>query len=247
MIKAFLKLAAIGISVILLSFLIVFGVRLLGSQQTFAQPHHAWMARPFWWIYRPSAEALCQTADVDTLIPSPDWIVVLPVVRNDQEWIVPCKNPKTVHDFLQTKHVDWLLDVKAHDTWNLDDLITAVNSTLPNKNIGAWADSQKVSLYLRKKSPEWLFAADTAALVRFRMYISLWIESAIDFWPDFVIASFAPSGPFRFDIRGSGELARRKKRIVWEWNDESQQPEVPIQGIMTNRPSAAQQKFGGRL
>ena len=93
-----------------------------------------------------------------------------------------------------------------------------------------------------------LFAADSASLVRLRTFESLWVESAMDFWPDFVISSFTAKDAPQVDTRMAAELERRKKPVVWKWSETAtEDPPVSIQGVMTNRPSAARQKWGSRL
>ena len=89
------------------------------------------------------------------------------------------------------------------------------------------------SRFLRKKGPQWLFAADPASLVRMQLFTSLWIETAVDFWPDFVIAANDASLPTRLTERLARELERRHKRIVWEGNEN---PLIPVQGRVTENP-----------
>jgi len=177
--------------------------------------------------------------------------VAIPVKRLGQEddWVIPCAEPLRLAEFLEkTTHPDFLLIVQAHDTWSLDKLVEIASHFDETKHFAVSAEAQKVSLYLRKKAPQWLFAADPASLLRLRTFASMYMESTMDFWPDFVISNFSPQDALQIDPRMAAEIQRRKKRLLWNWNENaSEDPRVPIQGIMTNRPSAAQQKWRSRL
>src|SRR5258708_3041195 len=129
----------------------------------------------------------------------------------------PCKTPLLVKTYLQnTPHSDWLLRVEAHDTWSLDRLVEQVSAYDSSKHFGVLTESQKVAIYLRKKAPQWLYAADPASLLRFRMFESLWIETAMDFWPDFAVATLQAHDVYRLDERAARELQRRKRRLIWD-------------------------------
>jgi hypothetical protein len=247
MFQAAIKLLMITVFTLLLGFLAVFVVRQMGLHGSFATPTHPWAQRQFWWVFNPTAEELCQTKDLKSLLPGGQWIVSIPVKHVEEDWVVPCAKPQRLEEFLaHSEHDDWLLHVTAHDTWGLDELVAKVSPFDQNKHFAVLSDSQKVAVYLRKKAPQWLFAADSASLLRFRMFESMWIESAMDFWPDFLITSGNDS--FHLDERGAAEMQRRKKRVLWTWDEStSKEPHIAIQGVMTKRPSAAQQKFGTRL
>ena len=243
MFQALLKLILITGLTLLLGFFAVFVIRQMGLQQNFSATNHPWEQQRFWWVYAPSAEELCQTKD----LPSAPWILLLPLQRQEQNWVIPCAQPQLVQDFLaHQSHTDWLLHIRTHDTWGLDELVDKVSTFDQNKRFGVLSESQKAAVYLRKKAPQWLYAADGASLLRFRLFESLWIESAMEFWPDFIVTSAKDS--FRLDERGVAELQRRKKRVLWDWDESAdKEPPFAIQGIMTKRPSAAQQKFGAKL
>ncbi|MGZ3722520.1 MAG: hypothetical protein ACXVA9_06300 [Bdellovibrionales bacterium] len=220
----------------------------MGLHQTFQAPTHPWFERDFWGVYTPTADELCKNPDLD-LVPGKNWIVEVPVKRHEEDWQIPCTPALPLGEFLKrTSHRDFLLNVLAHDTWSLDKLVDIAAPFDETKRFAVRTEAQKVAMFLRKKAPQWLFAADSSSMVRLRTFESFWIESAIDFWPDFVISNFAAADSLQIDARMAAELERRKKRILWNWNENaSQDPLVSIQGIMTNRPSAAQQKWHGRL
>lgn len=249
MVKAVLRLILITVGFLILAVFAVLSIRWVGLQQGFQPPSHPWFQKPFWWVYTPAPEGLCQDVNLATTLPNPDWIVTIPVRRHEQDWQIPCAKPILLSDFLnRTDHKDFMLKVLTHDTWALDKLVEIVSAHDGKMRFAVVTDSQKASMFLRKRAPQWLFAADQASILRLRMFESLWIETAMDFWPDFVISSFAPQDDFHIDARMAAEVDRRKKRILLNWNENtSQEPPVPIDGVMTNRPSAAQQKFSPRL
>lgn len=249
MVKSFVKLLLLGAGFTILAGIVVVSMRYMGAQQAYVSPHHPWFERAFWWVYAPPFEDICAGKDLTANLPKQDWILTVPVKRHDEEWFVPCPAPIKIATFLKgSVQRDWLIQVKANDTWSLDQLVEAIAPFNVTKHFAISADSQKVAVYLRKKAPEWLFAADGASLLRLRLFESLWLETAIDFWPDFVTLTFNPHEPFHLDPRGAAELARRKKRVLWIWDpNTSLEPRVSIQGIMTNRPTAATDKFGARL
>jgi hypothetical protein len=248
MLYAFFRLFVITVVLLILAVFAVVGVRWTGNQQNFQAPTHPWFQREFWAIYSPTAEELCTNPDLDQS-PGKIWIVEVPVKRHEDEWLIPCAKPVPIGEFLKhSVHKDFLLNVQAHDTWSLDELVTAVSAFDESKHFAVKTDSQKIAMFLRKKAPQWLYAADSASLVRLRTFESMWIETAMDFWPDFVIATFTPKDAPQIDTRMAAELERRKKRVLWNWPENAtEDPPVSIQGVMTNRPSAARQKWNKSL
>jgi hypothetical protein len=247
MAQAILRLVVISIGCLMVAIFAVIGIRWMGLQQSFQAPSHPWFQRPFWAIFTPNGEDLCGKADWQAQIPDKNWIVEIPVKRLGQEddWILSCQKNVRLADFLKsTKQSDFLLAVQAHDTWSLDKLVEIVDNAGADKHFAVISDAQKVLIYLRKKAPQWLFAADSASLLRLRTYESFYIESAMDFWPDFVITGSDTPESVHLDAPMVQELERRKKRVIW---NASEDPRIPVQGIMTNRPSAAQQKWHDRL
>lgn len=248
MLFAFLRLAVMTIIIIILAVFAVVAIRWMGYQQTFQPASHPWFQRSFWAVYTPTADELCAHPDLDKS-PGERWIVEIPVKRKDDQWVIPCATPEALGAYLKsTTHRDFLLNVEAHDTWALDELVDVTKPFGESKAFGARTEAQKVAAYLRKKAPEWLFAADSASLLRMATYESMYIESAMDFWPDFVIDDPEAKDLAKVDARMAAEFERRKKPLLWKWNGNSADtPPFSIQGILTNRFGAAQQKWGDRL
>lgn len=73
-----------------------------------------------------------------------------------------------------------------------------------SKAIGISSRAQKVVHYLRKKAPQWVYQADTSTLVRFHLFEAMWIETAVEFWPDFVVVD--PDEPAILETRALREL-----------------------------------------
>jgi len=253
MFSTILRLIAITIGCLILGVFAVLAVRSMGQAQSYAPPPHVWFQRPFWGIYKVAPEKLCKDTSWEADLPNAQWIVAIPVERlgaRDGGWILGCKPTISLGDFLKrTKHTEFLLMVKAHDTWDLDKLVE-IGESFKKNHYAVTADAQKVLIYLRKQAPDWLFAADSASLLRLATYESLYIESAMEFWPDFVISPLDENVPdtVAIDARMAAELERRKKRLIWNMpQSTSADPRIPFQGIMTDRPSAAQQKWSDRL
>ncbi len=241
MIRAFAKLIALTALTSILAVLAAVFVRWMGFQQDFKAPPHPWFDQASWKIYSPEAEDLCAGGNLDLQLPGKNWIVTVPILRKGDDWLIPCATPLTLDKFLSGQaHTDWILNIRAHDTWSLDKLVDIVVPFEKDKRFAVITGSQKVAVFLRKKAPQWLFAADRTVLARFRVFESLWIETAMEFWPDFVITSFNEKADgFRIDERGAAELLRRHKRIIWNKSDGAAPPtNISFQGIMTGRPSA---------
>lgn len=238
MLQALLKLIVLTLAFLILSVFAVFFVRWMGFQQSFAPPSHPWFQQTFWSIYAPPTDVVCAGSSLGSKVPSKEWIVSLPVKRVDGRWVIPCEKPVPLTDFLKNEpHPNLLLHISATDTWDLEKLVENVSPFERTKNFGVMAESQKVSLFLRKKAPQWLYAADSSNLARMQLFESLWIETAMDFWPDFVISPPTPQSQLKIDERLAAEFARRQKRIVWNQEYASEEPRIPYQGIMTPRSS----------
>lgn len=233
MVKAFARLGLITAASLLLAILAVVFIRQLGQMQAFADPPHPWFQNPKWSILTPKLEEVCDTAKFK---PDPGWLVQIPVKYIEEKWQVPCPvKPLPLNVlFSESQHTNWILRPDAIDTTYLDRLVETVGSFDKNKRFAVASHSQRVSRYLRKKAPQWLFAADDATLVRLQMFESMWLETALDFWPDFVIT---PQSEAELRPRAARELERRRKRIVWDADNSTLQPEYPFHGIMTTRPS----------
>ena len=241
MLKAFLKLGLLTAAFLSLTVFAVFFVRWLGFQMVFAPPPHPWFAQDFWYVYSAPPEVVCTGKPVASNVPKNEWLVSIPVKRLDNDWVIPCEKPLPLAEFLKKEtHPNLILHVQATDTWDLDKLVATVSPYEKDKKFALYTDSQKVAMFLRKKAPQWLFAADPSSLARMTVFESLWIETAMDFWPDFVISSLAPDAQLKIDERLAREFERRKKRVVWNMEQNAHTaPRIPYQGIMTNRPSEA--------
>lgn len=233
MLQALLKVFAITGGVLIFGFMSVFFIRWMGEQQRFQAPPHPWFQKADWNIWEPDTQTICSNQSLDRLRPQKDWIVAIPITKNDDDqWFIPCEKPIPVADFLKAQaHGDWLLQIAQTSTMGLDALVEALTPFDDKKKFAVKASSQKVSVYLRKHAPEWLFAADSSSLLKFKLFTSLWIETAMDFWPDFVILGSEDAK--YWTSRSSAEMQRRMKHIVWNSEGGSTPPEgIPVHGVV---------------
>lgn len=222
---AFLRLGLITVATMIVVVFAVFFIRSMGLQQVFAEPPHPWFEQKFWNVYQP--KDFCVKLEQ----PLPNSMVQVETHFSDDKWVTDCG---TLDQLLSSSaHPNWILRVRAVDATNLDKLVETVERFDAKKKFAFVSDSQRVSRFLRKRGPQWLYAADPASLVRMQMFTSLWIETAMDFWPDFVFASADPRSPSFLSERLAQEFARRHKRIVWEGNEN---PLIPVQGRVSDHP-----------
>lgn len=223
MLNAFLRLVAITAgSLILILFAVVF-VRWMGFQQGFAPPPHPWFEQTYWNVYAP--ENICSKFEQPT---DPNVMILATIKSFGGDWVLDCPEKTPLDQLLKSSaHPNWILRVKANDSANLDKLVEIVGPYDTRKKFGFVSESQRASRFLRKKGPQWLYAADPASLLRMQIFTSLWIETAMDFWPDFVMATSDSSKPEHLNARLAQELERRHKRIIWQADEN---PIIPVQG-----------------
>lgn len=234
MVAAFLRLLLITVGSLILAFFAVFFVRQMGLHQTFAPPQHKWFELKEWNVLSPSAENLCKMK----LDIAENQILELAIRFRSGMWIIDCPDKNVTlplkDALIQVKAVHILLQVNANETENLDNLVEIVGSYDARKNFGVASVSQKVSRAFRKKAPQYLFASDSASLLRMQLFTSLWIETAMEFWPDFVIAGQnEDTNVEHFNPRLIEELARRHKPIIWA--DQSIKPPFQVRGFLTKQ------------
>ena len=216
MYSAVLRIIAITAGCLILGVFAVFFIRTMGLKQNFAPPPHKWFENTEWRIWNPPG---CVPG------PAPNgWIRAITVHSKNGEWLDECGQP--VAESIKDAS-DVLLIVKATETELLDKLVENVGAFDRTKRFAVAAEAQRVARSLRHKAPQWIFAADSASLMRLRLFSGLWIETAIDFWPDFVIAT--SSGSHAFEPRMRQELTRRGRRIVWQ----GEAAPYPVQGFMS--------------
>lgn len=214
MAQGFLRLLAISAVTLMMTVAGLTFVRWLGLAQSFGEPPHPWFAMKEWRIYQPEAGEICLSKTIPSSV-APDEIVWLNVKFKNGSWSLPCENgPVAPAEVLRnSRHANWILHVDAFETVHLDALTESLNPFDKTKLFGVYTGSQSVARYLRKQAPQWLFAADAASLLRLHMFASLWIETAFDFWPDFVVLKSDDKNA-KLSERERLELERRHKRII---------------------------------
>lgn len=231
MFAGIVRLVGISAMVVTLTLLAVVFVQWVGGQQQFEHPPHIWFEQTQWNFEAPSPDSLC----LQPPKAKPGVILMVPIHRSDDGWMVDCAQPLSLTTLLErSAHEDWMLQLEARDTPDLDKLVDSVGKFDGRKRFAVYAPAQKVARDLRKKAPQWLFAADSASLLRFHVFSSMHISPAVEFWPDFVIASSRKDDGSRLSVNEAEELRRRKKRIVWnETQSPGEKPDFPVDGTLT--------------
>lgn len=210
MLNAVLRLLTISLSVLIVGFVAVFAVRRLSLGQNYVPPPHPFFQMDTWKIARPTTDNPCLTE-----APSPEWILFERVGQaKDGSWqSLTCHSP-LLQRLGQSRHRNWLLQVNMADNHGLDELVKVLNAFDREKSFAIYAPAQQAARYLRKQGPQWAFAADAASLTRLHLFTSLWLEPALEFWPDFVLFSGDPQDGSALNEREILEITRRKKRYV---------------------------------
>ncbi len=213
MIGALNRLLLISAATLCVTFLAVFFVRWAGSQQSYAPPPHPWFAMAEWKLYEPPPSELCLSKTVPSSV-RPEWLAWVRVHNTPQGWSVKCENHLPLRTLLENSHhANWLVFVDGHDTTTLEPLLAEMSAFDKNKNFGVFTPAQIVARYLRKKAPQWVYAADAATMLRLHMWAGFWVETAFDFWPDFVVQTPGDKNT-QLSERELRELQRRKKRVI---------------------------------
>lgn len=223
MLNAILKVVGISLVTVILCAGIVLMTRVNAFRQTAQVPPHAWFEHPTWDIAAPAIDQWCANP---TGPRSAGEILMLPVRKTPTQWEVACPAHLSLEAALKrAQPADVLFEIEAGAPEDLDNFVDIVtNSSV--KRVGVHAASQRAARHLRKKEPGWVFAADDPSVLRLHMFTAMYLEPAIDFWPDFVLADAGDQNGF--NAREVTELHRRLKRIVWV--DRTRQPDYPVDG-----------------
>lgn len=209
MLGAVQRLVFISIGTVVVTALATVFVRWAGGQQSFKEPPHPWFALAEWELVQAD---VCSASSVTA--GRPDQLVWLPVHNTKDGWSVKCGTFTPLTTFLQRQtHLNWILLIDSKETTSLDRLIQDVSAHDKKMNFGIVTPAQIVARYLRKKAPQWVYGADAATMLRLHLFSSLWLETAFDFWPDFVLQVPGDKNT-QLNEREFIELKRRKKRIL---------------------------------
>lgn len=208
---AIFRLFIITVATVLFTVLALLSIRWAGLRQNYSPPSHSWFSISQWQFRVPSPDEAC---DPNGIIPEQD-IAWLKVTYKDEQWRLACKNEVALlaDKIATSKQKDWLIEVGSIDLGPLDRLLAVLTPFDKNKNFAIYSESQRVARYLRKKSPQWLFAADAASLIRLHLFSAFGIETILEFWPDFVL-QFPEDKVTRLSARETQELERRHKRVI---------------------------------
>lgn len=234
MISAFLRLILIAVCAAFVAILGVFTVREIGFRQAFVAPPHAWFSRPNWDVYKAPTKDLCGT---ELAKHAGGRIIAAQLEYRDEKWGVECSNAGLKGFLLARPEVDWLFDVEIDDNLVLQALVKELEPFDQLKHFAITSSLPRTIRILRKEAPQWLFAADPALLTRFHLFSSLWIETSLEFEPDFVIADDLPNSPYNLSQREVDELKRRSKAILWNAIvSKEKTPPYSVHGVMTEEP-----------
>ena len=226
-------------------------MRWFGAQQQYAPALHPFMDGHPWRVARLDP-AHCDEAGIDNLMSLKDWVLWIDVQPSgaDEFKIVCPAEPlelgpsatgpplQAVVERLAAKHV--IFNVRAIDASAADKFLNSLAGFSDKKSdVGIASPSQSFLRTLRKRRPDWLYAADSSTWAKLKMFSTMGIETAADLWPDFFVASFDSSAPNFFSLAGAKEILRRKKVVLLEWDGVTPIPEPwkeNLQGILTYRP-----------
>lgn len=234
MFKAFLRLILIAIFAAFMAILGVFTLREIGLRQQFIAAPHDWFERPNWDVYQASTKDLCGT-ELEKL--AGGRIIAAKLEFNDQKWEVGCSGAGLTGFLLARPETDWLFDVRTDDNAALVALVKVLGPFDRLKHFGITSPLQRALHTLRKEAPQWLYGADPETLTRFHFASAFWIETALEFNFDFVVADDLPNSANNLSKREVEELRRRNKRIIWNATiSEEKTPPYSVHGVMTEQP-----------
>lgn len=209
MLSAINRLMLIIVATLAVCVAAVVFVRWMGSQQQFKEPPHAWFSLNTWTVVKVEP---CGSANAQVQPENVHWLRVHYTAQGwsscDNEFKTPAQ---AIAKYPQAAH--WLVFVDSKETTNLDKLVQELTPLEKNKSFGIYTPSQIAARYLRKKAPQWVYGADAATLLRLHLFTSFWLETAFDFWPDFVIQMPGDKNS-ELSERELSELQRRKKRVI---------------------------------
>lgn len=227
-------------------------LRWMGAQQQFLAVDHPWMKEAAWRVARLAPDH-CDAAGLDDLLAlDANWVVWIdlqPTAENGFKIVCPAKpfemgpasdGPllKAIVEKLAAKPV--IFNVRALDPGSAGRFLDELTGfTDKKRDVGIASPSQSLLRTLRKRRPDWLYAADASTWAKLKIFSTIGIESAADLWPDFFVASSEKQDPGFFSLAAAKEISRRKKVILLEWDGTTPIPEPwkeNLRGILTYRP-----------
>lgn len=243
------SVTAIVLGIVMISLMFL---RYVGSEQQFAPTPHPWMQKKHWLIARLSPEDCSQMALEQLLELGSEWMIWIDVQPDaDLAFSVVCpekqlfevrspasKGPKLTQILPLLKSRDVIFNLRATDISASTPFLKLFDHWEDQKRIGVASASQGLIRDLRKKRAEWLFAADASTWTKLKFAEAFGLETAVDLWADFFVASPDSNEPNFYDQKAAREIARRKKILVLELNDDNVDPlwREHLGGILTTRP-----------
>lgn len=228
-------------------------LRYLGSQAAYAPPPHPWMDRAHWLAARLAPEDCSQIA-LEQLLELGDqwfvWVDVQPDQTRQFQLVCPekkifeirapvAKGPTLTRVLPLLKKHGVIFNLRTTDQTETNAFLKLLDGWDDKKDVGLASPSQSIIRDLRKQRPQWMFAADAATWTKLKFFAAFGIETTVDLWPDFFVASQDPDEPSGFTKRTAAEIDRRGKIVMLELNDDDKiDPswKEHIRGILTTRP-----------
>ena len=246
------RLVSLTLLVLVLGLVGLGFLRWLGSQQTYTVAPHPWMQKRTWLLARMSPEDCSQVALQQLLELDEKWTIWLDVQPFGESLEVVCptsrifelsseikRGPKLerVIPLLQKRGV--VFNVRTIDTSVTSPFLQLVQAWDKKSDVGIASSSQSFLRDMRKKRPDWLFAGDASTWTKLQFFSSFGVESALDLWQDFFVASSRSDEPNFLTGPAAKEIALRKKVLILELEEQkaigaSWQP--LIRGVLTTRP-----------
>ena len=246
------RLVSVTVLVVAIVVIILMFLRFVGSEQQFAPTPHPWMDKKHWLLARLSPKDCSQVALEQMLELGPEWMIWIDVQPTEQlelNMVCPEKHlfeikspakqgPKLAQVLPLLKNRDVIFNLRATDVSAGTPFLKLFDDLKDQKHIGVASASQGLLRDLRKKRAEWLFAADASTWTKLKFFGAFGVQTAIELWPDFFVASQEAAEPNAYDQTAAIEINRRKKVLLLELDSDDVDPmwREQLRGILTTRP-----------
>ncbi len=245
---------------ILIFFVSVLGVmalqfiRRMGSNETTSISNNPLMQRRFWIVARLPAHQCSQAGLQDLLTLDETWLIWLdlqPDTHHELHVVCPASElfaldpslpsgPALSEVLQELKNRSVIFNLRALDRTFSDSFLKTIRDWAGTKtDIGVASPSQNLIRDLRKREPDWLFASDSSTWSKLKLFSAFGIESTVDLWPDFFVASANSAGANSFTLKSAREIQERQKILLLQLDDDFNFPadwKPFVRGVLTTRP-----------
>jgi hypothetical protein len=228
-------------------------LRFTGMQKIPPISTHPWAQMKPWKVVRLTSDT-CDVKGLKNLISTnPKAFIWLDVRRSATQWEIVCPE-KTLYEIVKEQPSSFTLEQalplvknqgvifngRVREPLSSGEFLRILTEWAPDKtDIGIASASQGWLHDLRKKRPQWMFAADVATWTKLKLFSMIGAEPALELGADFFVTSLSPNDPNAFTAASAKEIARRKKPLLLEWDGEgepSAEWSPSVHGILTKRP-----------